>query len=32
MGRRWHGIVGRTIYASPDPAAAASRLGNELDG
>ncbi len=32
MGRRWHGIVGRTVYTSPDPAAAASRLGAELDG
>lgn len=31
MGRRWHGIVGRTVYASSDPAAAASRLGEELD-
>lgn len=31
MGRRWHGIVGRTVYASPDPGAAASKLGEELD-
>lgn len=31
MGRRWHGIVGRAVYASPDPGAAASKLGEELD-
>ncbi|MDI9644540.1 MAG: orotidine 5'-phosphate decarboxylase [Candidatus Verstraetearchaeota archaeon] len=31
MGRRWHCIVGRSVYASTDPAASASRLASELD-
>lgn len=32
LGRRWHGIVGRSVYASPDPAASVSRLAEELCG
>lgn len=32
MGRRWHCIVGRSIYASSDPASSASRLASELEG
>jgi orotidine-5'-phosphate decarboxylase len=30
MGERWHAIVGRSIYGSQDPGAAASALGREI--
>lgn len=30
VGGRWHAIVGRSIYAAPDPGAAASALAKEI--